>query len=700
MTRRTSYYHASMTEHVSDLPPDVAELISQKKFEELEDVWTRRMETEPRDLPFFFGVASAVKKKGGAAEAASWLRFLADYQAERDDSDARLDVLFEIARMFPADREIRRELEEALRSRFASHPSLLAVFAQNPLASASDPAAVAGKIRRWLAFAPGDVYFMPGRGAGRIVELNPALDVIRLDFGGIKLPLSLVSAEKNLTPLPAGHFLRTKIEDPRALKALAEESPADAVRRLLESFGRPVTLPEVKEHFAGLVEETRWASFWAAARKHPQLLVSGAAKSATVAWSSSADAAEESIRRSFEVAVPAQKMELARKHAKRSKELARFFAEGLASEARKASVDRPGLAWELSQAVARLRPEEPEVFPPEKLLAAGDPLSVLGQIHDHTAREEALEAIRGNRSDWADLFAEQFLREEDSRVLTALYGELGAIPERRQDVSRRILRSPRLAPRAFVWLCERLEEEGSAAPGTLFFTLLDALRQEEFSGVRARVKEFFGPGRLAVSLVRAAASEEEARELLAALDRAGGLEEHRRGVVREALLMKFPELRAPAREYLYAAPESIEARRKELHHLKQVELPANAEAMRTAKEHGDLTENFEYYAARQRHEYLSARIATLADELSRARALDPSQIDVSEVRVGTRVVLREINTARERTVTILGPWDSRPEESIYSYQSEFAQSLLGKVPGERVALSSGEVEVVSIAPWR
>jgi len=162
--------------------------------------------------------------------------------------------------------------------------------------------------------------------------------------------------------------------------------------------------------------------------------------------------------------------------------------------------------------------------------------------------------------------------------------------------------------------------------------------------------------------------------------------------------MKFPELRAPAREYLYATAEAIEARRRELAHLKQVELPANAEAMKAAKDHGDLTENFEYHAARQKHEYLSARIAALADELSRTRTLDPARIDASEVRVGTRVRLRS-EGGTEREVVILGPWDSRPEESVYSYQSEFAQRLLGSRPGDRVHLAEGPVEVVSIAPW-
>ena len=162
--------------------------------------------------------------------------------------------------------------------------------------------------------------------------------------------------------------------------------------------------------------------------------------------------------------------------------------------------------------------------------------------------------------------------------------------------------------------------------------------------------------------------------------------------------MKFPELRAPAREYLYATAGAIEAKSAEVIHLKQVELPANAQAMKTAKEHGDLRENFEYHAARQKHEYLSARIATLADELSRTRVLDPSKIDASEVRVGTRVRLRG-DAGAERDIVILGPWDSKPENAVYSYQSEFAQRLLGAHPGDRVNLVEGPVEIVAISPW-
>src|SRR5260370_2977183 len=124
--------------------------------------------------------------------------------------------------------------------------------------------------------------------------------------------------------------------------------------------------------------------------------------------------------------------------------------------------------------------------------------------------------------------------------------------------------------------------------------------------------EFCDAGGLAVASVESPPTEEKAGEMEERLTREGGLEEPRRSTVREALLMKFPELRAPAREWIYGTAESIEAKRRELAHMKSVELPENARAMQAAKELGDPSENFEYHAARQRHEDLSSPIATLA----------------------------------------------------------------------------------------
>ena len=675
-------------------PPEFQELIEAKKFDALEGLWTKRMEEDADDLPLFFGVAAAIKKKGGGAAAVKLLRFLADYHDAAVD-DARIRVLLEIARMSPTDPQIRKDLAAALKERFGSHPAFPAVAAKFPVEGAADLSDSAGKIARWLRFHPDEIYFLPGRGAGRLTEMKPALDVMRLDIRGTKIPLSLVSAEKTLVPLPAGHFLRRKVEDPQSLVELAVADPAETLRQLLESFGGSLTLQEVKDRLSGIVPEERWTAFWSAARKHKQLLVAGSAKSAKVSWSESAGAADDSVRQAFEKATPAARIDLARKHAKRSKDLARFMGETLAQQAAAIGASDPALAWELSQAAARLRsgarPRRTRPGPCSRPTCARRcPRSAITRPGRRPWRPSARSGPTGRRSTSSRSAAR---RTPASSRRSSPRSATGPPTSPERSCARRARR-----PARSCGCCDRMHAEGKAESTALFVAMTDALRMDEFSGLRSRLKEFFEPGGLGVALVRLAGSEEEARELLHALDRVAGLEEHRRATVREALLMKFPELRAPAREYLYATAASIEARRQELQHLKQVELPSNAQAMKTAKEHGDLRENFEYHAARQKHEYLSARIATIADELSRTRTLDPARVDASEVRVGTRVRLRADGGA-EREVVILGPWDSKPEESIYSYQSEFAQRLIGSRPGDRVNLAEGPVEVVSIAPW-
>src|SRR5262245_17540479 len=304
-----------MSSDAPPLPPEVQILIDGKKFDALEALWTKKVEEGSEELPFYFRIAAAVKKKGAGAQALNWLRLLADYVGS-SDGDSRIKVLLEIARMSPTDAAIRKELAAALKGRFAGHPALTAVLAKFPVEGATDPSESAGKIARWLRFSPGAIYFLPGRGAGRLVEMNPALDVMRLEVGGTKVPLSLVSAEKNLVPLPEGHFLRRKVEDPGGLAELADQDPAEALRLLLTSFGRPLTLQDVKEHFAGVVPEDLWTTFWASARRNRQVLVSGSSKSAAVSWSESADAAEETVRQTFLRAEPAVRIDLARKHAK------------------------------------------------------------------------------------------------------------------------------------------------------------------------------------------------------------------------------------------------------------------------------------------------------------------------------------------------------------------------------------------------
>jgi transcription elongation GreA/GreB family factor len=192
-------------------------------------------------------------------------------------------------------------------------------------------------------------------------------------------------------------------------------------------------------------------------------------------------------------------------------------------------------------------------------------------------------------------------------------------------------------------------------------------------------------------------NEEQARKLVDTLERYGALEEYRRENLRHAAMMKYPDLREPQQEPVYATAEMLTKKREELDHLKRVEIPTNSKALQAAREMGDLRENFEYKAARQRAEYLSARVGELAGEISRVQVLDPAQVDVTAVRVGAKVVLSNGDVRRD--VTILGPWESAPEHGIYSNQSEVAKALIGHLPGDIVSFMGNDYQIESIRRW-
>jgi transcription elongation GreA/GreB family factor len=664
-----------------------------------EEAFVRRLEEAPEDNGFFFEVTRALKKQGEKEKPRVLLQRLAAVQKELGLAAARLDTLIELARAFPQKAPPSSDWEAAIREAYPGHPTLdtLIAFYLKPPAP---PADSVEKIRRWLPFTPGAVFHFPAYGAGRVVDIKPAIDSVRLEFGpGKTLSVPPGAAARSLVPLPPGDFRREKLEDLAGMAARSKSDPVLAVRHLIESVGKPQTIAEIKDAFTGIVAPAEWAAFWAAARKHPQLVLSGSGKNAVYGWSDSAQAAHDTIRAEFDRAGAARRLELARKHARRS-ELASHFAESLAACAFEVAADDPALAVEITFFLEALRPPVDSGVSPVQLLAGPRGVEIAQQIGDPSARIQAYRSL-SSRPDWPEVAASLFLREEDSRSLSYLESALRqSAPEARESLLARVLRSPRGAPRAFLWLFEKRDE----VPGIsdrigheLLVPLIESLRTPEFSPFRARLKTLFDRGGLALSLVAAIPTEADARRVWTALERSSGLEEFRRDDMKQALVRRFPELSGPRVEPLYVTVESLARRKAELDQLVKVEIPATGRAIQDAAAMGDLRENFEYHAARARQEFLAVRLAQIREEISRARPIEPARTNTAEVRVGTRVRLAAGD--RTRDVTILGPWDSKPEAGIYSYQSDFAGRMLAKRLHDRVEIEGEEWTIAEIAPW-
>jgi transcription elongation GreA/GreB family factor len=133
---------------------------------------------------------------------------------------------------------------------------------------------------------------------------------------------------------------------------------------------------------------------------------------------------------------------------------------------------------------------------------------------------------------------------------------------------------------------------------------------------------------------------------------------------------------------------SLEKRKAEYGELVNKKIPENSKEIGVARSYGDLRENFEFKAAKEMQAVLMRRKSELEQMLHQARGTSFASPDTSRVSIGTVVTLREADSGREETYTLLGAWDGNPERGIISYQTAIGQALLGAKLGEVVTLNA------------
>lgn len=142
--------------------------------------------------------------------------------------------------------------------------------------------------------------------------------------------------------------------------------------------------------------------------------------------------------------------------------------------------------------------------------------------------------------------------------------------------------------------------------------------------------------------------------------------------------------------------------RQELDRLKQRDRIEVVKAIEVAREHGDLRENAEYHAAKERQGHIEGRIIELEDKISRAEIIDCTTVNCERVVFGTVVSLFDLDTDEELTYQLLGPDESDVKTGSISVTSPLGQSIIGKCVGDEVtARTPGgirEFEIMDIAP--
>lgn len=134
--------------------------------------------------------------------------------------------------------------------------------------------------------------------------------------------------------------------------------------------------------------------------------------------------------------------------------------------------------------------------------------------------------------------------------------------------------------------------------------------------------------------------------------------------------------------------EGYQRLKEELERLLKVERPKNIKEIEEARAHGDLSENAEYHAAKERQSFIEGRIRELQAKLSMAEVIDPSKVDPSKVAFGAKVKVLDIDADEEYVFHLVGPDETDVKNGKISVTSPVGRALIGKEVGETVVIKA------------
>jgi len=146
--------------------------------------------------------------------------------------------------------------------------------------------------------------------------------------------------------------------------------------------------------------------------------------------------------------------------------------------------------------------------------------------------------------------------------------------------------------------------------------------------------------------------------------------------------------------------EGLEKAKTELNQLESVDRPENIRAIEEARAHGDISENAEYHAAKERQAFLDGKINELKSVIGRAEVIKIEEDRADRVIFGKTVLLYDLNTEKEVSYQLLGPYESEPEKGRISVLSPLGQALIGREAGDEIKVNTPggiqEYEIVEI----
>jgi transcription elongation GreA/GreB family factor len=555
-------------------------------------------------------------------------------------------------------------------------------------------------------------------GFGKIQTVDTVFARFTIDFQSkAGHHMDLAFAAESLKPIPKEHILARKLSDLETLRQMAATNHLELVKLVLNSFGGKATTDQIQQVLVPDVIRDDWKKWWDTAKKelkkdgHFQVPLK---KTDPIVYQVKEISLQERLMDNFRTAKGLK---------------ARILVAGEMLKNAHDLSDRVALAQEVITALNQEIPSYQRTQPAVALEAifARDDLREMAKLEPVPGQLEAaaiwlqelkigtlmegLPAAKHHRAldsfkaakpdDWAEVLRTT-LNSVPSRLcheIATLLIHSGKIDLLKDTVARYISQHT-ASSELLLWLArDRNDSFADILGPEVFRAMITSMERDQFNEKRSnRLRDFIlDDQELLVELI-GSADLEVIKDLTRALQLSPCFDDMNKRSLLARIVKSYPAIQSlisgeqtKQDTNLIVSWGSLERRKNEYRELVEKKIPANSKEIAIARSYGDLRENHEYKAAKEMQKILMRRKSELENQLVRARGTDFANTGTETVTIGSVVCATDLETNHAETFTILGAWDSDPDNGVISYLSPVAQSLLNRKVGEQVEFELHDV---------
>ncbi len=678
---------------------DALRLVASRKFHELEDLWTDMITDASIEIDDYLSIADAVQDAGDSTRAGLLLELLSDYHESKKEYETVIRIQKRMLRYDRESLQIRNKLMALYRKQYKDSLHLEDYLELSGLSTSEPIMKAIQKFEDYVRYDIGRYFFFERYGIGKVVAVKPEKKEIVVDFERKKRHFLTIDVAKGLlTPITQTHFLHVKHEDIDKLKSMALKQPAEVVLMILRSFSEPMPASRIKGYLEGIVDKTQINKFWERVRKtlekHDNIRVAGKT-SKTYSFVDSVIDKENQAIETFHNAKLREKYGIAEEYAHKMPRVFEQLIPHLVQLGRLVQKDHPGIALDILMLFEERKADAQLSYSMEDLLEANAPEDILKETASPQNGARFISYIKEKDPNrWPDIASDILFAINDFKIMDAVSEHLNDTPDRLEDIYRRILAMPKDYPRQFHWMLKKIES------GTLndYFRpnlipkFIDSLTYVQ--GVKATIKKILTLNNFDEVVARTDLND--ARRIQESIKNSTVLSEHEKSGYLRILEHYFPVMVEVKNNIIYSTEAALIRKKKELEHILTIDIPANKKEIGRAREFGDLSENFEYKAAKEKQDQLYAKVKNIESELVNVRVIGPAIITTDAVGVGTTVKLQNTEDESMVVYTIMGRWDTDLSHNIISNEAPLAQAMLGKKINDVVNIKDIEYRIVDI----